>query len=175
MIDVKRKEMGVFFDKNSDKESFDRVMTWIDINAPYYPNYGSSYRENMFGRSPLTNEQMERLRQLTGNNDWEITFRVCLDRPEISPLLKTFVTDGDLEAAKKKPEYQETLAIIKAGQAALAAQDRGEDPNWTPSDPIEIGQEKRYQRMAKREKMVREAILDGRRVTDQDFMKGEKP
>jgi hypothetical protein len=24
-----------------DRESFDRIVTWIDINAPYYPEYAA--------------------------------------------------------------------------------------------------------------------------------------
>jgi len=34
------------------REEFDRIVTWIDINAPYYPEYASAYRENLYGRSP---------------------------------------------------------------------------------------------------------------------------
>ena len=35
-----------------DPESFDRIVTWIDSNAPYYPSYaGGAFRDNLYGRS----------------------------------------------------------------------------------------------------------------------------
>jgi hypothetical protein len=42
----------------------DRVITWMDINAPYYPVYESAYPENPAGRSPLDKHQVERLEEL---------------------------------------------------------------------------------------------------------------
>ncbi|MFH1919590.1 MAG: hypothetical protein ABIP48_06900, partial [Planctomycetota bacterium] len=30
-------------------EDFDRIVTWIDVNAPYYAEYASAYRENRYG------------------------------------------------------------------------------------------------------------------------------
>jgi hypothetical protein len=34
-------------------EEFERVVTWIDLNAPYYPSYASAYPDHLAGRSPL--------------------------------------------------------------------------------------------------------------------------
>jgi hypothetical protein len=53
-----------------DPEGFDRLVTWIDINAPYYPDYaGGAYRDNPFGRAPLTERpELKRLSELTGVN-----------------------------------------------------------------------------------------------------------
>ena len=172
MVDRKRRELGLWFDKETDRESFDRVMTWIDINAPYYPTYGTSYREGRYGRAPISMDDLKRLQELTGANEWEVTFGVSFDRPELSPCLARLVKDGDWEAARRTPEYREALAIITKGAEALAAQDRGEDPNWEPTDPVEIAQQKKYDRLEEREKLVRRAILEGRRLTDLDFMTG---
>ena len=47
-------------------EEFDRIVTWIDLNAPYYPSYASAYPDNLAGRSPLDDAQLARLEQLTG-------------------------------------------------------------------------------------------------------------
>ena len=47
-------------------EELDRVITWIDLNAPYYPTYLSNYPNNLFGRSPLDDAQLARLAALTG-------------------------------------------------------------------------------------------------------------
>ena len=170
MIDRQRKAMGLWLDKNTDRESFERVMTWIDINAPYYPTYGTSYREGRYGRAPISMDDLKRLETLTGADEREVTFGVSFDRPELSPCLTRLVKDGDVDAARKTTEYQEALAIIRGGQKALAGQDRGEDPNWQPTDPVEIRQEEKYQRLARRERKVRQAILNGQRVTDRDFM-----
>ncbi len=170
MIDRQRKATGLWFDKETDRESFDRVMTWIDINAPYYPTYGTSYREGRYGRAPISTDDLKRLQSLTGANEREIAFGVSFDRPEMSPCLNLLAKDGDLESAKQTPEYREALAIIAKGAEALAARDRGEDPNWEPTDPVEIEQQAKYDRLEEREKAVRRAILEGRRLTDLDFM-----
>ena len=174
MIDRQRKAMGLWLDKNIDRESFERVMTWIDINAPYYPTYGTSYREGRYGRAPISIDELKRLETLTGANEWDVTFGVSFDRPELSPCLQRLVKDGDIDSARKTPEYQEALAIIRRGGEALARQDRGEDPDWQPTDPVEIRQEEKYRRLAERERRVRQAILEGKRLTDRDFMTSEE-
>ena len=43
-----------------------RVVTWMDLNAPYYPSYASAYPEHLAGRSPLADAQLARLEELTG-------------------------------------------------------------------------------------------------------------
>jgi len=45
------------------------VATWIDLNAPYYPDFYSNYPDNFTGRSPLSNAQLSELGTLTGRND----------------------------------------------------------------------------------------------------------
>jgi hypothetical protein len=70
------------------------VVTWIDLNAPYYPSYASAYPDHLAGRSPLDDQQLARLEELTGvplrrlaghrsNRGPQISF----DRPELSPCL----------------------------------------------------------------------------------------
>jgi len=76
-----------------DADSFDRIVTWIDINAPYYPEYASAYPDNRYGRCPLDNQQMTRLQQLTGSTDADFT------RPELSPCLAKF-------ANRTHPKYR---------------------------------------------------------------------
>lgn len=41
-----------------DRESFDRIVTWIDLNAPYYPSHPSYYAANTAGRSPLSHKDL---------------------------------------------------------------------------------------------------------------------
>lgn len=98
---------------------FERVVTWIDINAPYYPSYASAYPDRLAGRSPLEGPQLARLEQLTGvplrqlvghraNQGPQMSF----DRPESSPCLQQLTDPAS-------PEYREAVAIIRAGRELL--------------------------------------------------------
>ena len=97
-----------------DAEAIDRILTWIDINAPYYPEYSTAYPGNQYGRSPLEPAQMERLSQLTGVNlaDQQFVAQVTFTRPERSPCLAQFTDKND-------PAYREALSIIQAGKDRL--------------------------------------------------------
>jgi hypothetical protein len=113
-------------DVKLDKESFDRLATWIDINAPYYPTYYSAYPDNIAGRCPIDNNQLTRLGKLTGIEFFNAQCVFCMstgpqvsfDRPELSPCLA--------KLAKNGPEYKEALAIIQAGKDSLGRQPRGD-------------------------------------------------
>ena len=49
-------------------EEMERIITWIDMNAPYYATYASAYPDNLAGRAPLTNAPaINRLGELTGH------------------------------------------------------------------------------------------------------------
>ncbi len=101
-----------------DKESIDRIVTWIDMNAPYYGSYASAYPENVFGRSPLNNDEIKRLQELTGidigSMDSETReSQVNFTRPEWSPCLTALKQD---EPAKTRP-----LAL----EVSLSRRERG--------------------------------------------------
>ncbi|MDO4587865.1 MAG: hypothetical protein Q4C95_11305 [Planctomycetia bacterium] len=159
-IDAKRRELGVWFDQSTDKEAFDRIMTWIDINAPYYPVYGSAYRDNPFGRSPISFAEQKRLEELVGQNN--LTFDISFSRPEISPCLNRWETAKD----KESEEYKEALAIIQTGKERLEKQSRGEDENFVPVAEVEIQQQAKYDLMRQREMKMRQAILNGEKRND---------
>ena len=144
-----------------DRESFDRIVTWVDLNAPYYPVYYSNYRENRYGRSPLDNEQLKQLQQLTGSVEVNFT------RPEFSPCLaKLPDTAGD--------KYQAALAIIRAGKENLAARPRGDMPNFRPASDTEIKQEAKYKSQHQIEAHIRRAILAGERVYERSLPKNSE-
>ena len=145
-------------DVTLDPESFDRLVTWIDINAPYYPSYASSYPDNLFGRSPLDRKQLDALSKLTGTplNRQSHEPRVCFDRPEKSPCLAAFKD-------KNAPKYQEALAIIQAGRDLLARQPR-EDMPGAQLLGLEAQRESKYQRLAEAETRARQAILKGEKL-----------
>jgi len=180
-IDQKRKELGLWFDRTTDQEAFDRIVTWIDINAPYYPTYASAYRDNPIGRSPLSEEQTKRLEALVNSAPvltgppsnrpegyeniqrlYPQVFDVSFTRPEKSPCLKKW----DTEESRQSAEYKEALAIITAGKEALEKQSRGEDENFVPVAPVEITQQEKYDMLRLREHKMREAILHGEKRND---------
>ncbi|MDR2849641.1 MAG: hypothetical protein LBW77_03750, partial [Verrucomicrobiota bacterium] len=47
-------------------EELDRLVTWVDLNAPYYPVYECAYPQNLGGRCPLTMDELKHLTALTG-------------------------------------------------------------------------------------------------------------
>jgi len=144
-----------------DRESFDRIVTWIDINAPYYPVYASAYPGNPYGRSPLATAQLKRLGELTGvdfldsKRAGETEAQISFDRPELSRCLLALED-------RYAPEYAEALDIIRAGQATLAARPRADMPGFR-LDGLAAEREAKYQELARIEADMRRAILDGRK------------
>jgi hypothetical protein len=143
----------------------DRIVTWVDINAPYYPVYASAYPDNLAGRSPLDPRQVRRLTDHTGVSFEKLAGhqssqgpQVSFERPELSPCL------GNLE--QDAPEaYAAALEIIRAGARALAAVPRGDDPEFSPAAP-DKARELRYALRQRAAQRVRDAILRGERVYD---------
>lgn len=106
-----------------DQESMDRIITWIDLNAPYYGSYASVYPDNVFGRSPLTNDQIDDLRELTGvlvgDIGTELEGSQCnFTRPENSLCLKGLNPEN----------YQRALEIIREGKKTLQQTPRMDMP-----------------------------------------------
>ncbi len=152
-------------DINLDAESFDRIVTWIDINAPYYPTYLSAYPGNLAGRSPLTPAQVKRLAELTGvpfaglaNHGTKMGQQVSFDRPEKSPCLKKF-------ADKNDAGYKEALGIIRAGADMLKKTPRADMPGFSPSD-ADRARNQKYLARRKTEQSIRQAISDGKKIYD---------
>lgn len=148
-----------------DPESLDRLITWIDINAPYYPRYESVHPDNLAGRCPLANDQLGRLAELTSvpfnkladaniNQGPQISF----DRPELSPCL-------DKLRGEFPGRFREALEIIQAGQAANAQYPRDDAGDFAPC-PVDAARENRYTQRSAVEINVRDAIRRGERVYD---------
>ncbi len=138
---------------NLSKEDLDRLITWVDINAPYYPSYATNFPDNEYGRSPLTKAQTARLKAL-GINDMAISF----DRPDLSPALGRFKEKSD-------PMYREALAIIRAGGEALAKSPRPDMSGFVPCT-IDNARDRKYVQRLDIEKHNREALRDGRKLYD---------
>ena len=140
-----------------DAESFERLVTWIDVNAPYYPDYASAYPNNRYGRSPLDNGQLGKLGKLVGVNlnDQRQANQVSFDRPEKSPCLAKLKDDD--------PKRAEALAIIQAGKKQLAARPRAEMKGFQLIG-VEADRQARYQAFAETLARIREAMLAGRKA-----------
>lgn len=146
-------------------EELERVITWIDLNAPYYPSYASAHPGNLAGRCPLNPQQLQRLEQLTGlpfvklasfnaNKGPQISF----DRPELSPCLSAFPDPND-------PRRAEALSILRAGQAELASHP---EPDVESFQACELDQWRETKYTARRERELgnRQAIAEGRKAYD---------
>ena len=148
------------------EEEFDRIVTWIDLNAPYYPTYASAYPQNLAGRSPLNDDQVARLEQLTSiplrqlaahsnNRGPQISF----DRPELSPCLQSAGTPST-------PPYLEALEIIRAGQRMLAERPEADAPGFQPC-AMDDWRNAKYLARKRDELHRRSAIGAGQKALDQ--------
>jgi hypothetical protein len=169
-------------DVKLDAESFDRIVTWIDLNTPYYPSHASYYRTHTFGRCPLDHEQMARLGQLVSAAPNGQAYRwsavnsytvaemsklvmtlgspINFTRPEHSLCLKAFPDPTD-------PARREALAIIRTGQEMLAAHPRLDMPGFQPC-PFDQQQFDYQAHRQTVEQRNRQAILRGQRVYDDE-------
>jgi len=161
-------------DLKLNKEEFDRIVTWLDLNAVYYPTYACAYPESLTGRSPLDNRQLARLGQLAGipigplrdhgsNRGPQVSF----DRPESSPCLAKFTDKND-------PNYQEALSIIRAGKEMLGRRPRADMPGFQPCE-VDLRREQKYARRRQAELRNREATRTGEKVYDRTSAESSQP
>ncbi len=146
-------------------EERQRIVTWIDINGPYYPRYDCAYPDNLTGRSPLNNEQIARLSELTGvnfkvnaNHNRNSGPKISFDRPNLSPCLSKFSDPND-------PACIEALDIIEAGAGMLAQKPRADMRGFRPC-PTDRQLQRKYVRRQKIEMQNREAIRKGQKKYD---------
>lgn len=165
------------YDIRLSGEDFDRIVTWVDINAPYYPSYSSAFPQNLAGRAPLTGDQLKRLGELTGLDFLKMAgFRtnqgpqVSFDRPELSPCLNRI----DVADTAKRDE---ALAIIRVGQAQLVVRPRGDMAGFEAC-PADQQREAKYAQRLKIEEASRRALREGRKLYDvqrHDIASGAAP
>ena len=148
------------------REDLDRVITWVDVNAVYYPHYASAYPNSLTGRCPLDAGQIARLGQLTGVPFGDLRSysgnrgpQISLDRPEFSPCLAKFQDKAD-------PNYVEALAIIRAGQQMLAERPRADMPGFQPCE-VDQRREAKYALRRQIELRNRDAIRRGDRTYEE--------
>ena len=129
-----------------DRESLDRLMTWVDINGPYYPTTYCAYPHNPPGRCSLNRRELETLGRLTGFTIEQVIRSsdckgpmISFDRPALSPCL------SGLEGTPAR--YAEALSIIGEGQRRLKERPRADMPGFVPW-------ERDLERQAHREKYL---------------------
>ncbi|MCF7676268.1 MAG: hypothetical protein K9M97_13045, partial [Akkermansiaceae bacterium] len=135
-------------------EDLEKIVTWVDLNAPYYPSYASAYPNNPYGRSPLSGGQLDQLKKLgvaTGITD------ISFDRPEVSP--------GLAQLPKDDPRYREALAIIREGQQALKKNPNPDAEGFVASE-ADQQRERKYEARAEIERKNRAAIREGKKAYD---------
>jgi hypothetical protein len=144
-----------------DPESIDRLITWIDINAPYYPEYAGAFPDHLYGRCPLDARQLDRLGKLTGLKlqDHRHLIAVSFTRPELSPCLEAL-------AAARGPAYQEALEIVRAGRKTLETSPNDETPGFRLVGPADVLREEKYRSRRQIESQMRGAIRAGRKLYD---------
>jgi hypothetical protein len=159
---------GAHHDVTLDRESIDRIVTWIDLDAPYYPAFETAYPENLAGRSPLDDAQLRRLTALTGVNfaglashDTSRGPEMSFDRPPLSPCLSVF-------AGKNTPAYREALGIIEAGKKTLLETPRADMDGFALS-PADRMRDDRFLARRTIELRNRKAIKDTLKVYDDDM------
>lgn len=94
-------------------EELGRIREWVDINAPYYPDYTAVYPEGTSGRGPLTYSEVKKIPGFQWSFGWgeRRPQPIHFDNPEKSPLLATL-----------SPENREkALALIREGHNRLKA------------------------------------------------------
>ena len=146
-------------------EEMERITTWIDLNAVYYPDFISAYPENPVGRSPISQEDLNRLSKLTGVNfnhlnnfRRKLRAQLSFERPELSPCLSNIKN-------KKSKEYKEAVAIISKGNEKLQATPRLDMNGFAPSAADQARLNK-YMYRHEEEMKNREAILNGKKHYD---------
>ncbi len=155
------------YDMKLSSDEFERIVTWIDLNATYYPRYDCAYPNNLAGRCPLDNKQLKRLTELTGvpftklaahntNTGPQLSF----DRPWLSPCLANFEDTNH-------PGYIEALAIIESGRIMLQQRPRADMPGFEAC-AVDQQRQKNYTMRQQAEARNRKAIQNGQKLYDFD-------
>jgi len=141
-----------------DRDSFERIVTWVDLNAPYYPSFATAYPENLYGRAPLNDAQIGRLAGLTGMK-FDDPRMISFDRPQLSPCLATLAQTPD-------PRYTQAREIIEAGRAALLKEPGPDADGFVPCE-LDRWRDQKYAARLSAEMRSRQAIRTGQKVYDE--------
>jgi len=169
------------YDVKLDPESLDRIVTWIDLNTPYYATYAARYATHTFGRCPLDHTQLARLGHLVSEGPkgaalgWRTVNRysggrlsrlimtlgspINFTRPEHSLCLQAFTDAAD-------PRRREALELIRAGKDMLARHPRADMPGFRPCEADQRRLDYHAARQAI-EARSRDSIVRGQKTQDE--------
>ena len=143
-------------------EEMDVLVTWVDLNAPYYPSYYCAFPGHPAGRSPLTAAEVSRLGALCGVDLFQQTdcrrLRqpwLSFDRPERSPAL-----------AQAGEHREEAIAILRAGAQRLKDTPEADRPGFAPCEK-DREREAKYAMRQQAELRSRTALREGKKVYDE--------
>jgi len=147
---------------NLSKEEMETLYTWIDLNGVYYSQYESAYPDHPAGRSPLSQEELERLGEICGVDFGKLAGhtrtlgpQISFERPELSPCI------SELKGKKRR----EALEIIGRGQQQLALMPRADMDNFIPCEEHRT-QLARYRERLEEEEANMQAISKGEKRFD---------
>jgi len=151
------------------EEEMERLITWIDLNAVYYPDFISAYPNNTAGRSPISQQDLNQLGKLTNTNfgalggmHRKLRAQITFERPALSPCLKNIKN-------KNSNEYKEALSIITKGKTQLAQTPRLDMNGFIPSETDKKRIDK-YMYRQKEEQRNRAAIQEGEKHYDPEMV-----
>ncbi|MGN0853630.1 MAG: hypothetical protein ACI4Q3_09695 [Kiritimatiellia bacterium] len=139
----------------------DRIVTWMDINAPYWPCYECAWPDNYGGRMPITRAEHAELEKLTGvkiatGHRTRQREQLNFTRPERSRILA---------GVAGTPAGEKALGIIQAGAARLKENPRADMDGFVPCAK-DRERECRYQRRLAEERNVYKSIRTGGKTYD---------
>ena len=151
-------------DVKLSEEEMNRLITWVDINAPYYPRYECAYPQNPGGRSPLTDAELSSISGWTGikiANSCGARQRsqISFTRPEKSRMLE--------KLDPTTPQYSQAVALIREGGKRLAEKPDADALGFKPCEK-DVECERRYEERQKAERAIYEAIRTGEKIYDGD-------
>jgi hypothetical protein len=151
-------------DVKLSEEEMNRLITWVDINAPYYPRYECAYPNNSGGRSPLTDAEINTLAGWTGvkvsnNHGSRQRSQISFTRPEKSRMLEKMDASSE--------NYKKAVELIREGGKRLAEKPDADSLNFKPCEQ-DMARELRYQERLIIERNIYEAIRTGKKIYDSD-------
>ena len=152
-------------------EELDRIITWVDLNAPYYPTYNCAHPESVSGRCPLTRPQLARLCNWSARR-WSGRTKARRSTASAPARASWSASTGRNSArawptsrTRADPKYREALALIQAGKEMLALHPEADRPGFVPCAEDQR-REAKYAERRRIEQRNREAIRSGNRVYD---------
>jgi len=150
---------------NLSREEFDRLVTWVDLNGPYYPTTCAT--DGGGGRSAFRRDVQKILKRV--NLRFVDAFRtefydgplVNLDRPERSPILS--------RVERGSPAYNGLLKAIRQSRKRIQQHPRGDVMEGFVPFGRDAARLRFRNKYAEYERQVREAIREGRDLYDSDF------